>query len=345
MDPTELKVCQYVITALSSKKYQSSNYLFLDPVDLTHFPTYATIVKKPMDLGTVGKNLQSGLYQSKQEFLLDLNLCFDNANTFHKDNAENAWIITLAMKMKKNINKELKVAEKKFGQMATVTPSGGGGTKKKKVPNTKTPSSNHSKTDATSIVTTTGDQNDKAPASNSNQRPKLSLKLNKTTSAAQQNTNVSTAGSSTTLQTPANTDTGSKFKFKLKLSAATSSTKPPSSTTGSQPRGKVLPAAVADTKPSAKKGGTSKSLSSNKSDHTSSSTIKLLSSSRKSKSKAADAMTSTRKAQCTKVLSALKQREEQIGWFMKPVKNLYKSIDDYQQKIPFPMDVSTMNAK
>ena len=55
-----------------------------------------------MDLGTVGINLQSGLYQSKQDFLVDLNLCFDYKITLHKDKPENAWIITHAMKMKKN---------------------------------------------------------------------------------------------------------------------------------------------------------------------------------------------------------------------------------------------------
>ncbi len=46
-----------------------------------------------MDLGTVEKNLEAGMYTSKQTFFVDAALCFDNARTFHKNNPDSVWII------------------------------------------------------------------------------------------------------------------------------------------------------------------------------------------------------------------------------------------------------------
>jgi hypothetical protein len=56
-------------------------------------------------------------------------------------------------------------------------------------------------------------------------------------------------------------------------------------------------------------------------------------------------MTLKHKAQCKKVLSALKQRGgPDIQLFLQPVQKMYK-IEDYDKKIPFPMDISTMSTK
>ena len=56
-------------------------------------------------------------------------------------------------------------------------------------------------------------------------------------------------------------------------------------------------------------------------------------------------MTPMRKAQCAKVLAGLKRRNpKKIGWFLHPVADK-GIIQDYRNKIKFPMDLSTMQNK
>lgn len=114
MDPVDQNICRDVIQNLRSAKYKSNNFLFQDPVDTTHFPTYTTIVQRPMDLGTAQNNLEAGVYNTREEFFQDLQLCFANAETFHADKPENAWIIKMAKRLQKNMEKEKKIAEAKY---------------------------------------------------------------------------------------------------------------------------------------------------------------------------------------------------------------------------------------
>ncbi|CED84338.1 Histone acetyltransferase SAGA/ADA, catalytic subunit PCAF/GCN5 and related proteins [Phaffia rhodozyma] len=51
---------------------------FLKPVSKKDVPDYHTIVKHPMDLGTVAKKVKGKQYKTKQEFKDDLNLIWDN---------------------------------------------------------------------------------------------------------------------------------------------------------------------------------------------------------------------------------------------------------------------------
>ena len=54
----------------------------VDPVELG-LPDYFDIVKKPMDLGTIQKKLDSGAYHIFKDFETDVNLTFDNAMTYN----------------------------------------------------------------------------------------------------------------------------------------------------------------------------------------------------------------------------------------------------------------------
>ena len=101
MNATDIRICRDVITTLKSTKYSAKNYLFLEPVDIKFFPTYVSIVGKPMDLGTALNNLELGMYTTKEAFFIDVGLCFENAEKFHKDKPENDWIIKMAREMKK----------------------------------------------------------------------------------------------------------------------------------------------------------------------------------------------------------------------------------------------------
>lgn len=63
----EMKKCYKILQAL--KKHQCSEP-FLNPVDpvALKIPDYYNIVKEPIDLSTVEKNLKNGVYQSPLQF-------------------------------------------------------------------------------------------------------------------------------------------------------------------------------------------------------------------------------------------------------------------------------------
>ncbi|QLQ80830.1 hypothetical protein HG537_0E01850 [Torulaspora globosa] len=82
-----MKFCTSVIKELTSKKYASFNYPFLEPVDpvAMNLPTYFDYVKEPMDLGTVAKNLDNWKYHTLEEFERDVRLVFENCYKFNPD--------------------------------------------------------------------------------------------------------------------------------------------------------------------------------------------------------------------------------------------------------------------
>uniref|UniRef100_A0A0D3GVY8 Bromo domain-containing protein n=3 Tax=Oryza TaxID=4527 RepID=A0A0D3GVY8_9ORYZ len=58
---------------------------FLAPVDVVqlNIPDYFDIIKKPMDLGTIEKKLNAGMYSTPWDFAADVRLTFDNAVTYN----------------------------------------------------------------------------------------------------------------------------------------------------------------------------------------------------------------------------------------------------------------------
>lgn len=82
-----MKFCSGVLRELTSKKYASFNYPFLEPVDpvAMNLPTYFDYVKEPMDLGTVAKNLDNWKYHTLEEFERDVRLVFENCYKFNPD--------------------------------------------------------------------------------------------------------------------------------------------------------------------------------------------------------------------------------------------------------------------
>ena len=166
-------ICRDVLTTIRSEKYSTINYLFQEAVDTNFFPTYTTLVRRPMDLGTVEKNLEAGMYTSKQTFFVDAALCFDNARTFHKNNPDSVWIIKMAEQMKKGLDKERKRAEKKY--------SGGGDsgkTPKLKLSLNKGSEKTNTKAAALIATKTVQDEVAKKPkGSQSSPKVKLSLKI------------------------------------------------------------------------------------------------------------------------------------------------------------------------
>ena len=83
----ELKFCESVLTELMKPKYTTVTYPFMTPVDpvALNIPSYLKIIKKPMDFGTIEKNLKNGLYQSAKDFYSDAQLVFQNCYKFNPE--------------------------------------------------------------------------------------------------------------------------------------------------------------------------------------------------------------------------------------------------------------------
>jgi Bromodomain/TAZ zinc finger/PHD-finger len=85
LPPAKLKTkCQDVLKGLQTHQHGWVFNCPVDPVELG-LPDYFDIIKKPMDLGTVQKKLENGVYHSIEDFQIDVFLTFDNAMTYNED--------------------------------------------------------------------------------------------------------------------------------------------------------------------------------------------------------------------------------------------------------------------
>ncbi|TPX38189.1 hypothetical protein SmJEL517_g00204 [Synchytrium microbalum] len=82
----QLKFSGAVIKELFKEEYKSFTYPFLQPVDPTALgiPHYRTIIKHPMDLGTIRKRFEAGHYTDPAEIEHDVRLVVGNAKKFNQ---------------------------------------------------------------------------------------------------------------------------------------------------------------------------------------------------------------------------------------------------------------------
>eukprot|EP01016_Furgasonia_blochmanni_P018390 TRINITY_DN2089_c0_g1_i6.p1 TRINITY_DN2089_c0_g1~~TRINITY_DN2089_c0_g1_i6.p1 ORF type:complete len:194 (+),score=25.17 TRINITY_DN2089_c0_g1_i6:113-694(+) len=82
------------------------SFEFRQPVDVKGLGLhdYFTIIKTPMDLGSVKRNLRTK-YKYAEEVLADIQLIWDNCKTYNK---EGSWIYKLAEKLEKYTKKLIK---------------------------------------------------------------------------------------------------------------------------------------------------------------------------------------------------------------------------------------------
>ena len=85
---------------------------FLRPVDpiALNIPDYPMIIKEPMDLGTVEKNLLNGFYKSHQEFASDVRKIWSNSFLY---NAKGSMVYHMTCEMSNLFEKLYKDVEKK----------------------------------------------------------------------------------------------------------------------------------------------------------------------------------------------------------------------------------------
>ncbi|XP_044485776.1 transcription factor GTE10-like isoform X2 [Mangifera indica] len=77
-----MKQCEKLLNHLMSQQF---SWVFNTPVDIVELdiPDYFTVIKHPMDLGTVKSKLVSGRYSSPLGFSADVRLTFSNAMTYN----------------------------------------------------------------------------------------------------------------------------------------------------------------------------------------------------------------------------------------------------------------------
>ncbi|RYP51007.1 hypothetical protein DL768_003591 [Monosporascus sp. mg162] len=84
MDPDQ-RFHDEVLNEVKKGKYFHMNQWFMEPVDpvALNIPTYFSVVKKPMDLGTMTRKNLDGHYKSSKEFEKDMRLIVHNAELFN----------------------------------------------------------------------------------------------------------------------------------------------------------------------------------------------------------------------------------------------------------------------
>merc|ERR1711937_989808 len=82
------------------KKHQLYAWPFYQPVDVKALGLhdYYEVIKKPMDLSTIQKNIDSDIYKTKDEFADDVRLIFSNCLTYNPPQHE---VVGMANRLKK----------------------------------------------------------------------------------------------------------------------------------------------------------------------------------------------------------------------------------------------------
>ncbi|XP_027186513.1 transcription factor GTE9-like [Cicer arietinum] len=77
-----MKDCESLLTRMRSHQY---GWVFNNPVDVVklNLPDYFSVIKHPMDLGTIKTKIESGSYTGPLEFADDVRLTFSNAMTYN----------------------------------------------------------------------------------------------------------------------------------------------------------------------------------------------------------------------------------------------------------------------
>ncbi|XP_058102193.1 transcription factor GTE8-like isoform X4 [Magnolia sinica] len=102
--------CETLLKRLMSHQF---GWVFNDPVDVVkmNIPDYSTVIKNPMDFGTIKSKLASGAYSSPLGFVADVRLALSNAMTYNPPGNE---FHTMADTLSKFFETRWKSIEKKL---------------------------------------------------------------------------------------------------------------------------------------------------------------------------------------------------------------------------------------
>lgn len=107
----ELRFCEEVLKELTKHGNWQWNQWFMEPVDpvALNIPNYFSVVKQPMDLGTMRSKLERGEYESAKDFKADFGLIVKNCVKF---NTENNPVTTAVRELEK-------ISDKKWTEKAS----------------------------------------------------------------------------------------------------------------------------------------------------------------------------------------------------------------------------------
>lgn len=80
-----IEFTESMVRLLEELKSSEHAVAFLTKVAKRDAPDYYDVIKNPMDLGTMLRNVRSGRYKSKAQFMRDLDLIWDNCLTYNSE--------------------------------------------------------------------------------------------------------------------------------------------------------------------------------------------------------------------------------------------------------------------
>lgn len=78
-------VCKKILNGIMGNKW---SWPFNAPVDVNVYKDYLEKVSKPMDFGTIKRNLDTGQYRHPEQFVEDVRLVFNNARMYNKPGSD-----------------------------------------------------------------------------------------------------------------------------------------------------------------------------------------------------------------------------------------------------------------
>ena len=90
LDDNDQTALSYILQNILSEKIMSmqESRPFLKPLDKSRFRNFYKMVERPMDLETISKKVGSHKYQSRQEFIKDIELIYQNSSTVNGEKSE-----------------------------------------------------------------------------------------------------------------------------------------------------------------------------------------------------------------------------------------------------------------
>jgi Bromodomain len=124
MSAHDVELCRGFMKTLQSEKNLKYSNVFQYPFDLNHVPGYLDVCPKALDMTTLAQGLEDGRYSSREDFVEDCFLIFENAIKYHSDKDQTKWIVAPAQQMLRIAKREQAKMEKKLA--AGGVPAGGG---------------------------------------------------------------------------------------------------------------------------------------------------------------------------------------------------------------------------
>lgn len=103
---------EFIRKNLDKLYYHDLSVAFRFPITEEDVQDYTTIIKEPMDLGTLYKNLDEDKYKDEESFLYDLNLIWSNCKQYNKKDHLYYIFADLLEKKSKKYFKEIPKTEK-----------------------------------------------------------------------------------------------------------------------------------------------------------------------------------------------------------------------------------------